>query len=95
MKFRKVKFNLGEADGLRLDLTAEEAIQNAREEEENTRERNGLFHCWTPVITHNAATNENVPSIHALIEDCTSGDMYELPIRRFHFCGINEYEELP
>lgn len=80
MVLRKVIFKFGEADGFYPDETEEQA----REKEEIAKEREGVFHCWIPSLTHCAELNKEIPCVCALVEDC-DGKMHEIAIKHIQF----------
>ena len=88
-KLRKVIFWKQLQDGYHPDLSKEEIATN----EDNTREREGLFHCWTPALKHSPELGEKIPCMAALIEEESTSAMYELTIEYFRFVHPAEYVE--
>ncbi len=88
-KLRKVIFRKQLKDGYLYGLSEEEK----KEIEDNTREREGYFHCWTPALKHSPELNTEIPCMMAIIEEADTSELYEFPIENFRFVYPVQYVE--
>ena len=88
-KLRKVIFWKQLKDGYLYGLSEEEK----KEIEDNTREREGYIHCWTPAMKHSPELDKEIPCVKAIIEEASTSDLYELPIENFRFVHPAQYVE--
>ena len=88
-KLRKVIFWKQLKNGFIPDLSE----KDDKEIEENTREREGYFHCWTPALKHSPELNKEIPCMMAIIEEADTSELYEFPIENFRFVYPVQYVE--
>ncbi len=88
-KLRKVIFWKLLKDGFDPDLSEEDE----KVIEDNTREREGYFHCWTPALKHSPEFGKKIPCMMAIIEEADTSELYEFPIENFRFVYPVQYVE--
>ena len=87
-KLRKVRFSYGEADGFIPNLTEEQIV----EEEERTKKRDGLFHCWIDVEEESSKSGHYREKTMALVEDLENGKIHYVEPELIEFV-MNNYLE--
>ena len=81
MEYRKVTFKLRESAGFKYQASEAELA----DENEQTRERKGYFHCWIPDLYWNPEIQKNEPTMNALVEDAETGKLHSLSHRLITF----------
>lgn len=83
METRKVYFTLINPQNWGFD--PDETEQEREENEEQMKEREGHFHCWTEDEIISPESGNYIVKKVAIIEDVATGEMHEVPHENFKF----------
>ena len=83
METRKVYFTLINLHNWGFD--PDETEQEREENEEQMKEREGNYHCWTEDEIISPESGNYIVKKVAIIEDVATGEMHEIPHENFKF----------
>ncbi len=83
MNTRNVIFSLAKPEDFEFNPDASE--QDIALFQEQTREREGIFHCWQEVEEQSPCSENFIIKKVALIEDVTTGEIHEVKYNNLKF----------